>query len=168
VGYADTATYKSEEQHLHLQGKEVHLIGENHRLTSRESADYWENDLKAVARNNVILQTKDKVVKTDELWVFFKKNIEDRLEIIFAYSPKRVSIATPKEIFIGDKGTYDPVTGKVVLEGNVSVTRLADQSRISGAYGTLDLNTGVSRVYAQPPTSSQTAPIAVQGRLPEK
>jgi lipopolysaccharide export system protein LptA len=168
MGYADTAIYKTEEQHLHLQGKEVHLMGGDHRLTAAESADYWENDLKAVARKNVILHTSDKVIKTDELWVFFKRNEEGKLEIIFAYSPIRVSLATPDEIFIGDQGTYDPRSGMATLEGNVSVTRLSDQSRLSGAYATLDLNTGVSHVYAHPPASSKAVVVPIQGKLPEK
>ncbi|MDR2417308.1 MAG: hypothetical protein LBD15_04070 [Holosporales bacterium] len=168
TGSADTATYKTNDRHLHLEGKNVHLISKNQRLTSYESIDYWEDDLKAIARNNVILHVKDKIIKTDELVVFFKKNTDGRLELTHAYSPKRVSIATPEEVFIGDKGEYNASAGIVTLEGNVSVTRLSDQSRLSGAYATVNLNTGVSRVYATPPVTSQAKSVPIQGKLPAK
>ncbi|MDR2412235.1 MAG: hypothetical protein LBD66_01325 [Holosporales bacterium] len=169
MGYADTATYCPEEQHLHLQGKEVHLMGNDHRLTARESADYWGGiALKAVARKNVIFQTKDKIIKTDELWLLFEEDAEGCLEIIFAWSPTKISIATPTVMFIGDRGSYDPVTGIVILEGNVSMTRLSDQSHLCGAYGVLCLDTGVAHVYAKRPFSDQTTSIPIQGRLSEK
>ncbi|MDR0406636.1 MAG: hypothetical protein LBH38_00915 [Holosporales bacterium] len=166
-GSADTATYEAETQRLHLEGKEVHLIGKEQRLTSYESIDYWEEDLKAIARKNVVLHAKDKVIKTEELVVLFKKNAAGRLEFSYAFSPTRVSIATPEEIFIGDQGTYNMETGQAVLEGNVSVTHLADQSRLFGAYATIDMNTGVSKLYAKPPVSSTAKPVAIQGKLPK-
>ncbi|MDR1910304.1 MAG: LptA/OstA family protein [Holosporales bacterium] len=155
---ADTSSYVTGERPPHGEGDQI--------LTSDESIDYWEDDLKAVARHNVILHVKDKIVKTDELVMFFKKNVDGHLELTYAYSPQRVSIATPEEVFTGDRGQYDAATGEAVLEGNASVTRLSDQSCLSGAYASINLSTGISKLYATPPAISQAKPASIQGKLP--
>lgn len=63
-----------------------------------------------------------------------------------------VLVSTPRETAQGDSGTYDPNTRKVVLEGNVVLTR--GQNVVRGTRLDSDLATGISTVTAGPATAA--------------
>jgi lipopolysaccharide export system protein LptA len=64
-----------------------------------------------------------------------------------------VLVKTPTETAEGDRGVYDPRTRKVVLEGNVVLTR--GQNVVRGTRLDSDLAAGISTVTAGPATAAK-------------
>jgi len=67
-----------------------------------------------------------------------------KLEKVEAFG--HVSLRTPTDIAIGDRGVYVPETGIALLVGNVRITR--GQNQLTGTRAVVNLKTGVSRLLS--------------------
>ncbi len=67
----------------------------------------------------------------------------DRMELF-----GNVEIRTEAEVVRGDRGVYSAATGLARVLGDVRITR--DTNQLNGREALVNLNTGVSRLVAQP------------------
>jgi lipopolysaccharide export system protein LptA len=61
-----------------------------------------------------------------------------------------VVLVTQTDVVTGDEGVYNPNTGQATVLGNVKVTR--GDNQLDGARAEVDMQTGVSRLFAAPNT----------------
>ncbi|MFN7001449.1 MAG: LptA/OstA family protein, partial [Elioraea tepidiphila] len=59
-----------------------------------------------------------------------------------------VRITTANEVVRGERGVYTPGDGLARVSGNVRITR--GQNQLNGAYGEVNMKTGVSRLLPAP------------------
>jgi lipopolysaccharide export system protein LptA len=89
---------------------------------------------------------------------------DGNLDRMYAYG--NVTVTTPEEVAIGDRGVYNARTGVAVLTGSVKITR--DQNQLNGEAAEVNLNTNVSRILAGPAESSGSRPPVRALIIPEK
>jgi lipopolysaccharide export system protein LptA len=118
-------------------------------VTARDSLEYWEQRQQAVARGNAIAVRDDKRIQADVLVADFAENAQKQMAIQRSHAYDHVILTTPREVVTGDRGDYNVETGIVTVTGSVKMTR--DENQLNGGYAVVNLNTGISRVFPNPP-----------------
>jgi lipopolysaccharide export system protein LptA len=134
-------------------GKPIEIVSD--RLTVEQNSQI------ATFLGNVDAVQGDMSLRADELRVYYITD-EQRQAGGSDQSIRRIEaeghvlVTTPTETAAGDSGIYDPITRKVVLEGNVVLTR--GDNVVRGARLDSDLASGISTVTAAPVAKGSTAP----------
>lgn len=163
TAYGDVAIYDVINGVLVLRGKNVRFVAGADTITARDQIEYWEIKQMAVARGNAVAVRGDKTLRAEVLVGHFRKNAADSTEVhrIDAYDD--VTIVTAAETATSDRGVYQVETGMATLTGDVKIVR--GQNALTGCRAEVNLNTGVSKLFACDGDNSQR----VQGVLiPEK
>jgi lipopolysaccharide export system protein LptA len=119
-----------------------------------------QNQQIATFFGNVDAVQGDTTLRADELRVFYTSD-EERQASGNQQSVKRleadgnVIITQPGETAEGDSGTYDLVAGKMILIGNVVLTR--GKNVVKGDRLDVDRNTNISVVTSQKPVDAKRA-----------
>ena len=71
------------------------------------------------------------------------------LELTKAKAEGHVVLTTATEVVTGDWGDYDAETGIATVTGSVKITRADNQ--LDGGYAIVNLDTGISKLFAAPP-----------------
>jgi lipopolysaccharide export system protein LptA len=193
--FGDKAVYDMDQSVLVLTGKALKLITPQDVVTARDSMEYWPQQHMAVARGNAVVVTNDgRRIAADILVAYTTpdqgnpgpaagaaprpvavadKPGEDPLEqsgklkLVDAFGD--VDIRTATETVHGDRGVYDPNTGRAHIVGHVKVTR--GQNQLNGSAAEVNMKTGVATMLsaAQERVSGLIVPndAAAQGKPPE-
>jgi lipopolysaccharide export system protein LptA len=112
-----------------------------------------QNQQLATFSGNVDAVQGDMKLRADELRVFYAEADQQQAagqsqSIRRIEAQGNVLLTRPDETAAGDAGVYDPVAGKLTLEGNVVLTQ--GRNVVRGTRMVSDLNTGVSTVSGGP------------------
>lgn len=183
----DTGVYDVPTGVLVLRGKDLKLVAQTFNVTARDSLEYYDAKRMAVARGDADVKDGDKRLQADIVSAYFRDTAEadgaapvkaktaakeDRrtpgggkagaadeapaqLQRIEAFDHVRVS--SPGQVALADRGVYDVESGTVTLYGSVKITR--GENQLNGAYGEVNLNTGVSRLLSGPPGTGGAGPV---------
>lgn len=110
-----------------------------------DSLTVRQNERIAIFSGNVDATQGDRSLRADELTVYYGEEAGGQ-SIRKIEAVGRVVVAEPGQVARGDRGLYDPVAGKVTLEGNVILTR--GENVVRGGRLELDLATGIAVVRA--------------------
>lgn len=168
----DTAVYDIDAKVLVLKGKPVaRLVTPDTVITARDALEYWSEKRIAVARGDAFVDREGRTLKADVLTAHFassaapkpvkaqKGTDTGRVELVDAFG--HVVIKTKTETVTGDRGRYNAKTGIATILDNVTLTR--DKDSLKGQYAVVNLNTGVSTLYAAAPGSKAEKPAPVRG-----
>ncbi len=168
----DTAVYDIDAKVLVLKGKPVaRLVTPDTVITARDALEYWSEKRIAVARGDAFVDREGRTLKADVLTAHFassaapkpakpqKGTDTGRVELVDAFG--HVVIKTKTETVTGDRGRYNAKTGIATILDNVTLTR--DTDSLKGQYAVVNLNTGVSTLYAAAPGSKAEKPAPVRG-----
>jgi lipopolysaccharide export system protein LptA len=183
----DTGVYDVPTGVLVLRGRDLKLVAQTFTVTARDSLEYYDAKRMAVARGDAEVTSEDKRLKADIVSAFFRdaaaangkaaaktktaaksgaakpdaakagaaKEVPSQLQRIEAFDHVRVS--SPGQVALGDRGVYDVESGIAMLYGSVKITR--GDNQLNGAYGEVNLNTGVSRLLSGPPGTGGAGPV---------
>ena len=149
--YGDKGQYKLDEEVFVMTGDDLRLVSKDDVVTARDSLEYWEGQLKAVARGKAQATHVDKQINADVLTANFEENAQGDLEVRRIDGVGNVEIRTAKEYARGREGTYFVDRELATLAGDVKITQ--GENQLDGDYAEVNMATGVSRLLGAPPGS---------------
>ncbi|MGO8865088.1 MAG: LptA/OstA family protein [Alphaproteobacteria bacterium] len=129
-----------------LTGKKLELDTPKGVITARDSLEYWKLKQYAVARGDAKAVREDKTVTADILEAHFKPDAKGQLVISFIEAFNNVMVTNASAVAHAIYGNYNVDTSIADLKGSVKITRGQDQ--LNGECATMNMNTGISRLYA--------------------
>ena len=129
-----------------LTGRHLALDTPKGVITARDSLEYWKLKQFAVARGDAKGVREDKAVTADIIEAHFKPDAKGDLEMSFIEAFNNVTITTASAVARSLYGNYNIDAGIADLKGSVKITRGQDQ--LDGECATMNMNTGISRLYA--------------------
>ncbi|MCS6780884.1 MAG: hypothetical protein NZ555_14420 [Geminicoccaceae bacterium] len=117
-----------------------------------DSLEVRQNERRAIFKGNVDATQGERSLRADELHVLYGEERGGGQQIRRIDAIGRVIVSEPGQTAQGERGSYDPVAGKILLDGNVVLTRGEDVVR--GGQLEMDLATGTAVVRAARPGGS--------------
>lgn len=145
----DSATYNVDDTALIMYGSPAKLVTPTDTVIAYDRLEYWENTGRAVARGRATALREDKRIESDFLEAYFAENAEQKSELKTAHAKGSVVLTTAQDVVTGDEGDYTAETGLAIMTGKVKLTR--GNNQLNGGYAVVNMQTGVSRLYAAPP-----------------
>ncbi|MCX8134109.1 MAG: LptA/OstA family protein [Roseococcus sp.] len=164
----ERAVYDIDQAVLVLSGRTPTLATPQQTITARDSLEYWTRRRMAVARGAAVVTTQDNRRITADVIVAYlleeppaaqpaavrpgtegaapRPPGQGRLDRVELFG--NVEIRSETEVVRGERGVYSAATGLARILGDVRITRGPNQ--INGREALVNLNTGVSRLVAQP------------------
>ena len=159
------AHYDLDQAVVVLSGDPARLVTPTDTVSANDRLEYWERDRTAVAVGDVVAVRGDRRLRAQTLRARFEPGPDGELVLARADAEGGVSLSTAREVVTGEKGAYDAKTGIVTITGSVKITR--DDNQLNGGYALVNLNSGISTLYAAPPGAKGEG--RVQGLLvPER
>ncbi len=127
-----------------LKGDNASLVASEGKITAR-TLEYFKNENKAIARENVTLSSDDGVVKSDIAVAYFlssKQKNQSGITKIELFD--NIEINTKTEKITGNKGVYNIMKEHIVIEGDVVIQK--GKNFLNGDIGEINLKTGVSKL----------------------
>jgi lipopolysaccharide export system protein LptA len=156
--YGDRAVYDLDSATAVVTGKHLKLVTPKDTVTARDSLEWYDNTLIAVARGDALAVRETKRLAGDVLVAQVVKPTDGPSRISRIDAQGHVLVTTINEIARGATGVYNVDTGIATLAGGVTITR--GDNELRGQYGVVDLNNNVSRLLSAPPGDlSQRAPV---------
>lgn len=148
TAYGDRAIYNADQQVLVIDGEKPRLESGKDILTATQQLEYWETKKFAVARGNAVATREKKQVRADVLVAHFNQDSRGKSQVYRIDAYDNVRVKTEAETAVGDRGIYNVESGVAVLTGNVTMVR--DTNTLNGCRAEVNLNTGVSKLFACP------------------
>jgi lipopolysaccharide export system protein LptA len=140
--FGDKGVYHVAESVLVLVGSKLRLETPTAVITSRDTLEYSDKKLLAVARGEAIVVSEKGRLRADILTAHISEDRKREIKQIDAFG--NVLITTGTEIAQGEEGVYNPRTGLATLCGNVRITR--GKNQLNGNCAEVNLVTGISRL----------------------
>lgn len=146
--FGDKGTYDVAGSRMSISGKQVGVTTPTSRITADDRIDYDINGRTLIARGNAVVIDGDRTLSGDVVTIRFAEDASggNRPQQIDAQG--RMKLVTPSETVTADSGTYDVARQLATAEGSVQVVQGAN--RLNGCRGEMNLQTGVSRMFACP------------------
>lgn len=160
--YGDRAVYDLDSATAVVTGKHLKLVTPKDTVTARDSLEWYDNTLIAVARGEAVAVRETKRLAGDVLTAQVVKPADGPSRISRIDAQGHVLVTTLNEIARGATGVYNVDTGIATLAGGVTITR--GDNELRGQYGVVDLNNNVSRLLSAPPGGG-TPRAPVQGLI---
>lgn len=168
-----------------LKGAPAKLVTPTDTFQATDSLEYWELKRMAVLRGDGTATQDGKTLKGDVLTAHFKDKDPNAgkgkpgtakttatqaaptkpagksdssgggLELQRSDAYGHVSITTATEVVTGERGDYNAETGIATVSGSVKIIR-EGSSQLEGGWAHVNLNTGVSKLFAGTPGGTDT------------
>jgi lipopolysaccharide export system protein LptA len=150
-GYGDKAVYDTAAQTATLTGNNLRIETPDESLKAADaiSFDMGKNLLTAKGQATATRGTDS--VASQDMQAFFAKDKDGKTALQKIVADHPVTIQTARETVTGSKGVYDVAGGKATLTGDVRIKQ--GDSWLAGTRAEVDLNTGISRLFADAPVS---------------
>ncbi|MEQ8665008.1 MAG: LptA/OstA family protein [Rhodospirillales bacterium] len=142
----DLAIYDVPKGVLLVRGRDIRFTAGPDVITAEQQLEYWEGKQLAVARGDAHAVRGDKQLDADVLAAYFKRQANGETDIERVEAFDNVRIETTTEVVTADRGIYMVQSGLATLTGSVKITRGGNV--ITGCKATVNLNTGISRMFA--------------------
>lgn len=148
--YGENAKYNIPKSYAEMTGDNLRLTSPDQTLTANERFEYWVNEGRLIAVNNVKV-TRPKTdgsgsdtIESDTMIATLQdKNGKREIETLEAKN--NVIITTPTEQITGDYAIYRATPNMVEMTGKIKITR--GPNILTGTRATVDLNTNISKIY---------------------
>lgn len=144
--FGDQAVYEIDRQVAVLRGSHLRFTDGSTVVTARDSMEYWDAKMQAVARGAVVALRDKRRVEADAMVAQFRTLPNGGQEISQIVAEGNVKVITPQDVARGTKAVYDMNRNVAVLTGNVRITRGSNQ--LEGSVAEVDFGTGLSRIMS--------------------
>ena len=144
--YGDEAIYDVINGVLVVKGEDIRFVAGDDLITAEQQLEYWETKQMAVARGDAMIKRPDRTVYGDVLAAYFSRDASGTTSVNRVDAYDNVKIVTINDTATSDRGVYNVDTGVATLTGNVNIMR--GQNTLSGCKAVVDLNTGISKLFA--------------------
>jgi lipopolysaccharide export system protein LptA len=176
------AVYDLDKAVFVLKGSPSRLVTKTDTFQASEQLEYWELKRMAVLRGDAVAVQDGKTLKADVLTAHFKekggakptaaksaaaKSEGGSLEMQRADAYGHVSLATSTETVTGDRGDYNAESGIATVSGSVKIIREGG-NQLQGGYAHVNLNSGVSKLFAEAPGGAESGKRVQGVFIPQK
>lgn len=148
TGLGSRAEYDVDQAVMVLTGNPARLETPGNVITAQRGVEYWPTRKMAVARGDATVLRNGRTLRADVLTARFREQAGGGSDVDLLEAVGGVVITTDDEEVRARRGAYDPQTSIATLADDVVITR--GDNVLSGAYAEVDLETGVSKLFAQP------------------
>jgi len=145
IAKGEEAEYLLDKDTLTIKGKQAFLDTNGEKVFA-DTLKYNQGKHIFTAEGNAKVIKEKGQVEAEKVFVEFAEGKDGKLDISLLTAEKNVVITTDEEKATGNKAVYSPKTAKATLTGNVKLTKSGNT--LQGEKATVDLNTGVSRLFA--------------------
>lgn len=160
--FGDRAVYNLDRKSVKITGGNLKYVTEKNVVTARDSLEFDEAQMTAVARGRAVALHAGSRIEADVLAANFVRSPSGQMEMDRMTARGNVTIVTKDDsVSKGEAALYDVKKDTALLTGNVRVTRgqtqlAGDKAEVNFATGQSRLiNSGSGRVRALLPTSSK-------------
>ncbi len=163
TAYGSRAIYNADKKVLVIDGEKPRLVSGKDTLSASQQLEYWELKSFAVARGDAVAVRDNKRVHADVLVAHLKPDAKGQTRVYRVDAYDNVRIRTGRETATGDRGVYNVDSGVATLTGKVKLVR--DDNELRGCRAEVNLNTGISKLFA---CANQSSSGRVQGSFVPK
>jgi len=163
TAYGSRAIYNADKKVLVIDGEKPRLVSGKDTLSASQQLEYWELKSFAVARGYAVAVRDNKRVHADVLVAHLKPDAKGQTRVYRVDAYDNVRIRTGRETATGDRGVYNVDSGVATLTGKVKLVR--DDNELRGCRAEVNLNTGISKLFA---CANQSSSGRVQGSFVPK
>jgi len=163
TAYGSRAIYNADKKVLVIDGEKPRLVSGKDTLSASQQLEYWELKSFAVARGDAVAVRDNKRVHADVLVAHLKPDAKGQTRVYRVDAYDNVRIRTGRETATGDRGVYNGNSGVATLTGKVKLVR--DDNELRGCRAEVNLNTGISKLFA---CANQSSSGRVQGSFVPK
>ena len=163
TAYGSRAIYNADKKVLVIDGEKPRLVSGKDTLSASQQLEYWELKSFAVARGDAVAVRDNKRVHADVLVAHLKPDAKGQTRVYRVDAYDNVRIRTGRETATGDRGVYNVDSGVATLTGKVKLVR--DDNDLRGCRAEVNLNTGISKLFA---CANQSSSGRVQGSFVPK
>lgn len=153
TAYGDRGTYTVDSGDAVLTGGNLRIETETERLTAKDKITYAAAQNTLTAEGGAVLVKDGRTLKAQTLTAFFRQGPDGKMATDRVTARGDIVIETGTETVTGNAGTYHVATQQAELTGNV-VIRQGD-SRLEGTRATVDMRTGISKLFADGNTETE-------------
>ncbi len=144
--FGDKGSYDVAGSKMSISGRQVGVTTPTSRITAEERIDYDVDGRTLVARGNAVVVDGDRTLSGDVVTIRFAEDATGATRPQQIDAEGRMKLVTPSETVTADSGTYDVARQLATAEGSVQVVQ--GSNRLNGCRGEMNLQTGVSRMFA--------------------
>lgn len=161
--YGDRGVYDVDTGIMALTGKDLRLTTKQDVVTARDSLEWHDKEQLAVARGDAVAVREGKRLRADVITAEVTRDEKGSQHISRIDAEGDVTVSSQDQTGRGDTGVYNVDTGITTLIGHVKLTR--GQNELRGQYAVVDMNKGIYRLLASPPSETLTSqrPTRVEG-----
>jgi lipopolysaccharide export system protein LptA len=151
--YGDRAVYDTKNGDAVLTGKNLHVETGDERLSARDEIRYAAKASTLTAKGNAKAVKGPQTLSAETLTALFAKDAQGKMITKKITAAGNIVITTEKETVTGDSGVYNVPEQTAELTGHVRI--LQGKSFLEGTRATVDMATGVSRLFAEGDSETQ-------------
>ncbi|MGH7124061.1 MAG: LptA/OstA family protein [Stellaceae bacterium] len=161
--YGDHGIYDVDAGTMVLTGKDLRLVTKQDTVTARDSLEWHDKEQLAVARGDAVAVREGKRLRADVITAEVTRDDKGNQHISRIDAEGDVTVSSQDQTGRGDSGVYNVDTGITTLIGHVKLNR--QQNELRGQYAVVDMNKGIYRLLAAPPSETLTSqrPTRVEG-----
>lgn len=148
VAFGDKGVYDVNSGVATLTGGALKLTTPDQTLTASQKMTYDSQGGKASAVGNAKIVDGTDTLTASQIDATFDKDANGKQRLKTATATGGVTIKTPDETIIGDKGIYNAQDNTAQVMGNVKITR--GPNVLEGDKAEVNLTTNVSKMFAAP------------------
>ena len=149
----DDALYDIARDYALLTGQDLRVTTQTDLLTARDKMEFFGKEGKMTATGQAVARRGTDQLRADVLNGFFTTDAQGNRSLTRITAEGNVVIETQKETVYGERGTYDIPGESAVLTGKVRI--LQGDSWLEGTRATVDMRTGISKLFAGDNTETQ-------------
>jgi lipopolysaccharide export system protein LptA len=153
TAHGDEGTYDVKTGDAALAGKDLRIVSGAEYLTARDKIVFSGTENKLTAFGAATAHKDGRTLTSDSLTAWFEKDAQGEMTATRITAGGTVVIKTEKETVTGDTGVYDVKTQTAELSGAVRI--VADGGVLEGTRATVDMKTGISRLFAGDSVNTQ-------------
>lgn len=146
TAYGEKAVYDIPGGRALLTGENLRIEGNGEKLTARDSIVYDRLQNRIETAGGATVTRGTDMLTADSLSAALGVDAEGKQRIETVTAEGNVIITTPRDVLTGSRAVYNLVSQSVELTGQVILAQ--GKNRLEGTRATLDLKTGVSRLFA--------------------
>ena len=161
VLYADKGIYNLETENVVATGNNLKLKTDDMTVTARDKMTYDSKNNIAKAIGKAHLKKGQDDIWANTLTANMTRGNDGKLSLKSAKANGNVKITTSEEVLTGNNGVYNLGNETATITGKVTITR--GENKLNGEKATLNLKTGVSKMFAAKKSGAGSENSRVRG-----
>lgn len=150
TAYGEVATYDTATGKAVMTGKSLRVETTEEKMTGADKMEFFDRDNRLTVTGKPVITRGTDTLSAPVMNVFFKNDANGKRVVDRFTASKGVTIKTKRDTVTGDEGVYNIASNSATITGKIHITQGA--SFVDGDKAVIDLDTGISTLYANSPS----------------